>query len=203
MFRRGQRRREADELRARFVANREKVRSWTDRWDCPEVEWPPFPEVPQPWSVLLGEQERWLQRHAPFAEEYSWLLEARPVTVGISELRGVWEFGAGHAFERLTIRFRSVLDPEYLAEKVALGIAAAELDGWQEEDVRGLYDWVGDGVGRCRRSGMVRGTIRVGFVRAELTCAVVGRTEVVTEVVTTLTDAGLDGTPLNADGRAP
>lgn len=44
-------RRETDALRAEFVANRETVRSWTARWECPEVEWPPFDEVPGPTSL--------------------------------------------------------------------------------------------------------------------------------------------------------
>jgi hypothetical protein len=28
-----------DELRARFLANRERVRSWLEAWDIPEVVW--------------------------------------------------------------------------------------------------------------------------------------------------------------------
>lgn len=202
MFLRGPRRRDSDELRARFVANREKVRSWTARWECPEVEWPAFSEVPLPWVIAPREQGRWLDRHAPFMDEYRWLLVSRPVAEGVNELQGLWEFGAGHEFERLTIRFRSVLDPDYLAEKLALGIRAADLKGWQDDDVHDLYGWLRDGVTQCTDSGMVRGKHRTGFLLSEMTCAVASRTEVITETRTTLTNTALDGTPLNADGRS-
>lgn len=202
MILRRSKRRAADELRAKFVANREKVRSWTARWECPEVEWPAFPEVPRPWLVSPREQGRWMDLHAPFMDEYQWFLEGRPVAQGVAEVWARWEFGAGHEFECLTIHFRSVLDPDYLAEKLALGIQAAALKGWQDDDVHGLYDWLREGVNHCVGSGMVRGTHRTGFLVSEMTCAAVSRTEVITEARTTLTDTALDGTPLNADGRA-
>jgi hypothetical protein len=198
---RGSKRRDAEELRAKFVANREKVRSWTARWDCPEVEWPAFPEIPRPWMTAGRERDRWLDRHAPFMDEYQWLLTARPVAEGVNELWGLWEFGAGHEFERLTIRFRSFCDPGYLAEKLALGIRAAALKGWQDDDVHDLYNWLRGGVLQCTDSGMVRGKHRTGFLLCEMTCAVVSNTEVITETRTTLTNTALDGTPLNADGR--
>ncbi|WP_367038327.1 hypothetical protein [Streptomyces sp. Je 1-332] len=194
-------RRDADELRAKFVANREKVRSWTRRWECPEVEWPAFPEIPKPWVIHPRAQKSWLDRHAPFMDEYQWLLEARPVAEGVAELWALWEFGGGHEFERLTIRFRTFLDPDYVAERLALGIRAAGLKGWQDDDVHDLYDWLRDGVNHCVDSGMVRGKHRSGFLLSEMTCAVVSRTEVSTETRTTLTDTTLDGARLNADGR--
>ncbi|MEU4968703.1 GNAT family N-acetyltransferase [Streptomyces smyrnaeus] len=65
-------RRETDALRAKFVTNRETVRSWTARWECPEVEWPPFDEVPGPWVVAPRERKRWLEQHAPFLDTYRW-----------------------------------------------------------------------------------------------------------------------------------
>lgn len=201
MFLRGPKRHDADELRAKFIANREKVRSWTTRWDCPEVEWPAFSEVPFGWSIPARGQDRWLDRHAPYMDEYRWLLEARPVAEGVNELWGLWEFGAGHEFECLTIRFRSFLDPDYLAEKLALGIRAAALKGWQDDDVHDLYDWLREGVNQCTDSGMVRGRHRTGFLLSVMTCAVVSHTEVSTEVRTTLTNTDLGGTSLNADGK--
>ncbi|MFE6157510.1 hypothetical protein ACFQ7F_01140 [Streptomyces sp. NPDC056486] len=194
-------RHDVDELRAKFVANREKVRSWAARWECPEVEWPAFSEVPGPWAIAPREQNWWLRRHAPFMDEYRWLLEARPVAQGINELWASWEFGAGHEFERLAIRFRSVIDPDYLAEKLALGIRAAALKGWQDDDVHDLYDWLREGVNQGAEAGMVRGKHRTGFLLCEMTCTVVSRTEAITAVRTTLTDTTLDGVPLNADGR--
>lgn len=194
-------RRDADELRAKFVANREKVRSWTERWECPEVEWPAFSEVPGPWIIPPREQNSWLDHHAPFMDEYRWLLEARPVAEGVSELWALWEFGAGHEFECLTIRFRSFLDPAYLAERLAMGIRAADLKGWQDDDVHGVYDWLHGGVHGCTDSSMVRGKHRTGFLSCEMTCAAVSSTEVSTETRITLTNTSLDGVPLNADGR--
>lgn len=194
-------RHDADELRAKFVANREKARSWAERWECPEVEWPAFPEVPSPWAIGPREHDRWLDRYAPFMNEYQWFLEARPVAAGVNELRASWEFGAGHDFERLTMRFRSVLDPNYLAEKLALGIRAAALKGWQDDDVHDLYDWLHEGVNECVGTSMVRGKFRVGFLLCEMTCAAVSRTEVITEARTTLTDTALDGASLNAGGE--
>jgi hypothetical protein len=202
VFLRRRKPREGDELRAKFVANREKVRTWTSRWDCPEVEWPAFDEVPHPWVVLPRERGQWLERHAPFLDEYRWLLEARPVANGVHEVSGQWEFGPGHAFQRLTLRFRSVLDPEYLAEKLALGIHAAGLKGWQDDDVHGMYDWLLEGTRHCANSGAVRGKHRTGFLLNEMSCLSISRSEVITETRTTLTDTALDGTPLNADGRA-
>ncbi|MET9734840.1 hypothetical protein ABZZ79_30635 [Streptomyces sp. NPDC006458] len=201
MFLRGaRRRREAEELRAKFVANRDKVRAWQERWDCPEVEWPPFTETPFPHVVAPWDLADWLERRAPHLVRYEWLLEARPVARGVGELIGHWEFGAGHRFEQLRIRFRSVLDPDYLAEKLALGIRAAGLKGWREEDVQGLYDWLHEGVSSLVGTGMVHGRHRTGFVMNDLTCAAVSRTEVITEVRSTLTDTAMDGTPLKPDG---
>ncbi|MFE1442643.1 hypothetical protein [Streptomyces sp. NPDC058739] len=203
MFLRGQgRRREADEPRAKFVANRDKVRAWQQRWDCPEVAWPPLTETPFPYEIAPWDLADWLERRAPHLERYEWLLEARPVARGVEALTGHWEFGAGHRFEQLRVEFRSALDPDYLAEKLALGIRAADLLGWREEDVHGLYDWLHEGVSRVVGTGMVRGRHRSGFLMNALTCVAVSRTEVITEVRTTLTDTAMDGTPLRPDGSS-
>ncbi|PSK67925.1 hypothetical protein B0E53_00196 [Micromonospora sp. MH33] len=67
-------RQDADALRERFIANREKVRSWISGWDCPEVEWPDVPEIPFPWVVRQVDEPMWLKRHAPFMDEYGWVL---------------------------------------------------------------------------------------------------------------------------------
>ncbi|CAM5520197.1 hypothetical protein SAURM35S_02091 [Streptomyces aurantiogriseus] len=99
------------------------------------------------------------------------------------------------------MRVRSVLGPDYLAEKLALGIGAATLGGRQDDDVHDLYDWLREGVNHCADSGTVRGKHRTGFLLFEMTCAVVSRTKVITEVRTTLTETASDGTPLDADGR--
>ncbi|MFE0876545.1 hypothetical protein ACFW4X_17050 [Streptomyces smyrnaeus] len=195
-------RRETDALRAKFVANRETVRSWTARWECPEVEWPPFDEVPGPWVVAPRERKRWLEQHAPFLDTYRWLLEARPVAGGVNQLVAEWEFGAGHEFQQLTIRFRSVLDPDYLAEKLALGIHAAALKGWQDDDVHDLYDWLLEGVNQCVGAGGVRAQYRTGFLLTEMSCGAVGPKEVITTTRTSLTDTALGGAPLNSHGSA-
>ncbi|MGC0327677.1 hypothetical protein RKD23_000667 [Streptomyces sp. SAI-170] len=201
MFSRGAgRRHEADELRARFEANRDKVRSWQGRWEIPEVEWSPVEDTPFSWIVLPRQQRQWLRDHAPHLKRYEWIVEARPVAEGIGEVWGHWEFSEGHRFERLTLHFRSVLDPDYLAEKLALGIGAAELKGWRDEDLQGVYEWLGQGLTDVAGSGGIRGQHRAGFLLNAMTCFAISRTEVVTEVRTTLTDTSMDGTPLKADG---
>ncbi|MFC8718801.1 hypothetical protein [Kitasatospora sp. NPDC057198] len=195
-------RREADEARAKFLANRERVRSWTGRWECPEVVWPAFEEVPGPWVALPGERDRWLELHAPSLERYDWFLEATPVVDGVEELWALWEFRAGHEFERLTIRFESVHDPEYLAERLALGVEAAAFEDWQDGDAQSVHEWLLDGIGGVESPGrMVQGKHRVGFVLLEMSCAVASSTDVTTELRVSPTTTSLDGRPLKPDGR--
>ncbi|XKK39371.1 hypothetical protein HFP72_34750 [Nocardiopsis sp. ARC36] len=197
-------RRGADGLRAEFVANRERVRSWPGRWGCGEVEWPPFHEIPRPWVVPPRKRKRWLERHAPFLEEYEWRLEATPVAEGVNALQAVWAFGGGHGFKELTIRLGSYFDPDYLAETLALGIGAAGLRGWKDDDVHGVYTWLRDGARHCLSpgSGAVRGQHRTGFLLCSMSCLAISSTDVVTEVRVTLTGTALDGAPLTADGRS-
>ncbi|MEU1284163.1 hypothetical protein [Kitasatospora sp. NPDC005856] len=152
--------------------------------------------------VLPHERDRWLDLHAPFIERYDWFLEATPRADGVDELWALWEFGAGHEFERLTIRFNSVYDPEYLAEKLALGIEAAAFEGWQDGDAQSVYDWLCEGMDGMVDSGvMVRGKHRVGFVLLEMTCAVASHADVTTELRASLTTTSLEGKPLKPDGR--
>ncbi|MGK5531266.1 hypothetical protein [Streptomyces sp. URMC 129] len=192
---------ERNGLRARFLANREKVRSWFAGWECPEIEWPEFREVPLPWVVARGEEQRWLEHHAPFMDTYLWLLQARSPQRGISQVRASWSFGAGHAFDRLEIGFRSWADPDYLAEKLALGAHAAALRGWREEDVRELHAWLFQGLDSRPMGDGVRGQKRIGFVLCHLVRAPVSRTEIAARLRVTLTDTALDGSPLDAEGR--
>jgi len=191
-----------EELRSKFVANREKVRSWTADWDCPEIEWPPFPEVPRPWVVLPGGEEGWLAQHAPFMEEYHWLLEARPRADGISQVWASWWFGAGHEFERLEIEFRSFADPQYLAEKLALGADAAALEGWQREDVQGLYAWLFEGLDSRPMDDMVQGNNRTGFILFHILRSPLSTNEIAARLRITLTTTTIDGTPLDEQGGA-
>lgn len=194
---------EITQLRARFVANREQVRSWTGRWDCPEVRWPEFSDVPSPWVVLPAEREDWLERHAPFLDAYRWLLEARPVATGVSRVVGNWEFGPGHTFERLHIEMRTFADPAYLAEKLALGAHAAQLKGWQDDDLPGLYEWLLQGMDSRPMADMVRGQRRSGFILFEVIRSPHSHQEINAQLRMTLTDVALDGSPLNRDGRSP
>ncbi|MGW4807696.1 hypothetical protein [Kitasatospora sp. NPDC004272] len=195
-------RREADDARAKFIANRERVRAWTGRWECPEADWPAFEEVPGPWVVLPSERDRWLDLHAPSLERYHWLLEATPRANGLDELWAFWEFRAGHEFERLTIRFGTVHDPAYLAERLALAVEAAAFEGWQDGDAQSVHDWLLDGIGGVLGPGrMVRGKHRVGFVLLEMLCAVASSTDVTTELRVSLTTTSLEGRPLKPDGR--
>ncbi|MEU1689898.1 hypothetical protein [Micromonospora sp. NPDC005707] len=202
MFRRSQRQ-DVDTLRERFLANREKVRSWIGGWDCPEVEWPEFAEIPHPWVVTQADERMWLKRHAPFLDEYGWILEARPVARGVSQVVAHWQFGEGHEFERLDIDFRSVADPPYLAEKLALGAHTADLKGWQEADLQGVYTWLFEGIDSRPLGEMVRGQQRSGFILFQLTRWPHSSSEINVRLRMTLTDTALDGTPLTGAGESP
>ncbi|WP_227979507.1 hypothetical protein [Nocardia spumae] len=194
----------ADELRSRFTANRERVRSWTVDWDCPEVEWPDFPDIPRPWSVAPGDEGDWLQRHAPFLAEYSWLLEARPIAQAVTSVHGYWSFGPRHEFQALDIEIRcTVLDPVYLAEKLALGAHAANLDGWREDDLGPLYEWLLDGADTRPPSHMVRGHKRSGFILFEFRRAprVLEGPGIIAKLTMQPTVTALDGSPLNSEGE--
>lgn len=55
---------------AMFVANRDRVRSWLDDWDFPEVAWPMASAIPSPWVVAPGPQQMWFEQHAPHMPQY-------------------------------------------------------------------------------------------------------------------------------------
>lgn len=149
---------QGDELRARFTANRERVRSWTGAWEIPEIVWTDeFSEVPSPWIVPERERASWLKRHAPFLDEYDWMFLGRPLTPGVREVRVQWHFGAAHRFEKLDLTIISVCDPGYLAEKLTLAVHHAGLKGWRAEDAQPLYQWLVDGVGTTPVDNGVRG----------------------------------------------
>lgn len=202
MFRRSQRQ-DVDALREKFLANRERVRSWIGGWDCPEVEWPELAEIPLPWVVRQADERMWLKRHAPFMNEYAWILEARPVAQGVSQVVAHWQFGEGHEFDRLDIDFRSFADPPYLSEKLALGAHAAGLKGWQEGDLQGVYAWLFEGIDSRPMGEMVRGQHRSGFILFQLTRWPHSRTEINVRLRMTLTGTALDGTALNSAGESP
>jgi hypothetical protein len=194
-------RQDADELRAKFIANREQVRSFITNWRCPEIEWPPFREIPSPWVIPKGEEKHWLNDFAPSMDEYQWLLEARPVAEGISQVWASWWFGKGHAFERLQIEFRSYADPAYLAETLTWGAHAAALKGWREEDVHALHAWLFEGLDSRPINDAVRGQKRTGFILFELLRMPAGQNEIGSRLSMTLTDTALDGTPLDHEGN--
>ncbi|MBX6766472.1 MAG: hypothetical protein IRY90_04865 [Actinomadura rubrobrunea] len=194
--------REEDEQRAKFLANRDKVRAWTEHWDCPEVQWPEFMDVPRPWIVAPGGEADWLRYHAPHMDEYWWLLEGRPVAQGLVQVLGIWWFGRNHEFDHLEIQFRSVLDPQYLAEKLALGAHAAALKGWHDSDAQKLYEWLLQGLETRPFGHGVSGKNRLGFVLCEFTRMPTGDSTVFTKLKMTLTTTALDGTPLDGEGRA-
>ncbi|MEU4482806.1 hypothetical protein AB0F68_32845 [Micromonospora sp. NPDC023966] len=202
LFRRSKRQ-DVDALRAKVVANREKVQLWVGGWDFPEVEWPDVPEIPSPWIVRREDERMWWERHAPFIDEYGWMLEARPVSQGVTHVVANWQFGKGHTFDLLDIEIRSVADPGYLAEKLALGAHAADLPGWQEDDIQGLHAWLFEGIDSRPLGEMVRGQHRSGFIHFTLTRWPHSRTEINVRLNMTLTDTALDGTPLNSAGESP
>lgn len=193
---------DAGELRERFLANREKVRTFTETWHCPEVRWPPFPEIPAPWVVLRQDEARWLDEDAPFMDEYHWLLQAEPHAEGLSQASAIWRFGAGHAFESLEIEFVSVPDPEYLSERLAAGADAAALKGWRSEDTGAVYDWLLEGLGSRPLGQMVRGQQRLGFVLLDIQRWPLPEGNDISATLTLkLTDRTLDGTPLDENGE--
>ena len=54
----------AGELRAMFVANRDRVQSWPTNWDFPEVAWPEISAIPSPYVVLPDEERMWFEHRA-------------------------------------------------------------------------------------------------------------------------------------------
>lgn len=198
MTRRG---RDADELRARFLANREQVRSWIGAWDIPEIVWTDdFNEVPLPWLVSERDRKDWLKRHAPFMDRYDWLFLGRPLTPGVREVRALWEFEPVHRFARLDLTITSVCDPEYLAEKLALGVHHAGLKGWRDADVEPVYHWLIEGVATRPLNNGVNGSKRSGFVLLRFTRFPTGDGDVMVRLTASVTDRALDGSLLDDDG---
>ncbi|QKG18790.1 hypothetical protein [Actinomadura verrucosospora] len=187
-------------LREKFVANRERVRSWLDLWECNEVTWEQgFSEIPSPWVVAPGEEASWLERHAPFMDEYEWLLLAAGPDRGVDRLAVVWGFGREHEFSELKVEFRSVADPAYLAEKLALAAHAAALRGWNEDDVHNLHGWILEGLGSRPLNQAVTGNNRLGFNLFELQRWPYGN-GFTSILKVTPTNVALDGTPLDDQG---
>lgn len=199
MFGRGKRR-HVEELRAKYIANWEQVRSWVADWDCPEVAWP---DVPANEGFRGEESERaWIERHAPFLDEYHWLVVGRPLTEGITEFTGLWWFGAGHEFERLEIRTKTVADPRYLAERLTTCVHAAGLKGWRDADLQPFYEWLFEGLDSRPMTQGVKGRTRFGFVLVDLLRVGLSLTPGIgVQLTVTLTDTAFDGTPLNSDGE--
>lgn len=190
-----------DELRAKFLANRERVRSWFEAWDIPEVVWTEdFNEVPSPWLVLEGDRERWLKRHAPFMDEYDWMFFARPLTPGVREVRALWRFGAAHRFAELDLTIVSVCDPEYLAEKLTMAVHHAGLRGWRDEDAQPVYEWLVEGVSTRPLGNGVRGSTRSGFVLLNFSRFPTSDGDVAVRLTAVETDRALDGSPLDENG---
>lgn len=193
--------RRADELRAKFLTNRELVRSWTESWEIPEVVWTDeFDDIPGPWIVADRDRKYWLKHRAPFMDEYHWMFLGRPLTPGVREVRALWYFGAEHSFEKLDLTIISVCDPEYLAEKLALAVHHAGLKGWQDEDAEPLYQWLVEGVGTMPLNNSVRGNNRSGFVLLDFVRFPTSDGNVMVRLTAILTDRALDGSLLDDDG---
>ncbi|MEU1844170.1 hypothetical protein [Micromonospora sediminicola] len=195
------RRRQHDELRARFLANRDRVRSWREAWEIPEVVWADeFNEVPSPWIVLEKDRASWLTLHAPFMDAYDWMFFGRPLTPDVREVRVRWQFGAGHRFAELDLTIVSVCDPAYLAEKLTLAIHHAGLKGWRDEDAQPVYQWLVEGVSTTPLDNGVRGNKRSGFVLLRFSRFPTSDGDVAVRLTVVETDRALDGSPLDADG---
>ncbi|MGC4806642.1 hypothetical protein [Micromonospora sp. DT233] len=195
------RRRQHDELRAKFLANRERVRSWLDAWELPEVVWTDeFNDVPSPWVVLERDRDNWLRSRAPFLDAYDWMFFGRPLTPGVREVRVRWHFGAAHRFEALELTIISVCDPGYLAEKLTLAVHHARLRGWRDEDAQPLHRWLVEGVSTRPLDDAVRGSKRSGFVLLSFTRFPTSDGNVIVQLTVVETDRALDGSPLDGDG---
>ncbi|WP_405096300.1 hypothetical protein [Micromonospora sp. NBC_01412] len=190
-----------EELRNAFLANRERVRSWLEAWEIPEVVWTDeFNEVPSPWVVVERDRASWLKRHAPFMDEYDWMFFARPLSPGVREVRALWHFGAGHRFEKLDLTIISLCDPGYLAEKLTMAVHHADLKSWRDEDAQSLYQWLVNGVSTTPIGGGVRGSNRLGFVLLDFTRFPTPDGDVTVRLTAVETDRALDGSPLDDDG---
>lgn len=196
------RRERADELRAMFVANRERVRSWVADFDVPGVSWPGVPRIPAPWVVPERDERRWLERYAPHLDDYRWSLAASPATADVATLEGSWWFGPGHGFLRLEIVARTAPVRRYLAATLAAGVHAAALRGWSDGDEQLVEEWLHTLFGRLRMGRWVRERFRVGHVSVEATAFADRPGEVTVQLVVTETDAAGDGSPLDEEGRA-
>jgi hypothetical protein len=196
-----ERRRRHDEFRARYLANRDRVRSWREAWEIPEVVWADeFNEIPWPWIVLEKDRKSWLRIHAPVMDTYYWMFFGRPLTPGVREVRAQWQFGAGHRFAELDLTIVSVCDPAYLAEKLTLAVHHARLKGWRDEDARPVYEWLVEGVGTTPLDNAVRGNKRSGFVLLTFNRFPTSDGDVAVRLTAVETDRALDGSPLDADG---
>ncbi|WFE40278.1 hypothetical protein [Micromonospora sp. WMMD998] len=189
------------DLRAKFLANREQVRSWLDAWEIPEIAWTDeFDEIPAPWAVIERDRKRWLKDHAPHLDVYHWMFVGRPLTPGVRTVRALWHFGSGHRFEKLDVTITSVCDPGYLAEKLTLAVHRAALKGWQEEDAQPVYQWLVEGVNTRPLDNAVRGNKRLGFVLLHFTRFPTSDGDVVVSVTAVETDRAMDGSLLDANG---
>ena len=195
------RRRRHEELRAKFLTNRDRVRSWWEEWEIPEVVWADeFNEVPSSWIVLEQDRESWLKHDAPVMDAYDWSFFGRPLTPGIREVRLRWQFGAGHRFEELDLTIVSVCDPAYLAEKLTLAVHQARLKGWRDEDAQSVYQWLVEGVGVTPLGDAVWGNNRSGFVLLKFSRFPASDGNVIVQLTAVETDRAQDGSPLDADG---
>ncbi|WFE35612.1 hypothetical protein [Micromonospora sp. WMMD975] len=190
-----------DESPATFLANRERVRSWLDAWEIPEIVWTDeFSEIPRPWVVAERDRKRWLRDHAPHLDAYQWMFVGRPLTPGVRKVRALWHFGAGHRFDKLELTIISVCDPAYLAEKLTLAVHHAALKGWQEEDAQPVYQWLVEGVNTRPLDNAVRGNKRLGFVLLHFTRFPTSDGDVTVSLTAVETDRAMDGSLLDANG---
>ncbi|MEV0005380.1 hypothetical protein AB0H28_24260 [Micromonospora sp. NPDC050980] len=189
------------DLRAKFVANREQVRSWLEAWEIPEIVWTDeFNEIPAPWVVVERDGKSWLRDNAPVVDAYHWMFVGRPLTPGVRKVQALWHFGAGHRFEKLELTITSVCDPGYLAEKLTLAVHHGRLEGWRQEDAQPLYQWLVEGVNTRPLDNAVRGNKRLGFILLSFTRFPTGDGDVAVSLTAVETDRALDGSLLDDNG---
>ncbi len=195
-------RRQADELRAKLVANAAQVKAWATDQEWPEIAWPAVGRLPIPWIVSPEQEQAWIERHAPGAANYDWFLEARPLTDGIESVTAMWMFGTGHEFDELKIRTITVPDPEYLAGALARCLHAAGLRGWTADDTQGTAEWLYEATASCTPGQFLSGKERCGFTLLHVVCSASRPGRLGVELRATPTTTALDGRPLDDDGHA-
>jgi hypothetical protein len=182
------------ELRAKYMANSERVQRFFATWDIPEVVWDPFAAAPAVEDAL--DVDSW----APHLDQYRWMRHGEPRVDGLFSVVAEWRFTTVHQFEALFLRIECLCDPDYLAEKLAYAANAAAFPGWQPSDTAAVHKWFRNMTDMQPHQDSVGGYHRSRFVLFDLDRFPGATQGVIVTVKITLTDKVLDGTALDSGG---